>query len=314
MASDRTPLAELEQDARGLAARLPELMADARRLAQTVVHGIHGRRRAGPGDTFWQFRHYSTNDPRGQIDWRRSAGSDHLFVREREWEAAHTVWLWADLSPSMRFRSAAVLVSKRDRALVLTLALGELLAEGGERVGFLDVLPPTASRRVVERLAVALVARDRAAGDADSLPPPVRIGELSDVILVSDFLEPAEVIAARLRSLANRGVGGHLVEVLDPAEETLPYHGRAEIIGLEGDESMIAERVEGLRAAYTTRLAAHRQAIADVARSLGWSILRHRTDRPAAEALFGLHARVSGRAGADAAMTPRRSEPMETQP
>ena len=32
------------------------------------------------------------------IDWRRSASSDNLFVREREWEAAHTVWLWVDLS------------------------------------------------------------------------------------------------------------------------------------------------------------------------------------------------------------------------
>jgi len=47
-------------------------------------------------------------------------------VREREWEAAHTFWLWPDISPSMAFRSHLSPISKRDRALVLTLAVAEL--------------------------------------------------------------------------------------------------------------------------------------------------------------------------------------------
>ena len=136
---------DLEREAHGLADRLPDLLLDALRVAKTVAHGMHGRRRAGPGETFWQFRQFQPRC-RPLIDWRRSASSDQLYVREREWEAAHTVWLWPDLSPSMEFKSHLSTVTKRDRALVLTLAAAELLVRGGERVGFLGLTRPTASR------------------------------------------------------------------------------------------------------------------------------------------------------------------------
>ena len=73
----------LEGEAHALADRLPELMLEALRVANTVAHGIHGRRRAGTGETFWQFRQFQASDPATVIDWRRSASSDHLYVRER---------------------------------------------------------------------------------------------------------------------------------------------------------------------------------------------------------------------------------------
>ena len=106
----------------------------SRRLSRT---DLHGRRRAGPGETFWQFRQFQASDTLRQIDWRRSASSDHLYVREREWEAAHTVWLWPDLSQSMNFRSHLAPTTKRDRAVLLMLAAAELLVRGGERVAML---------------------------------------------------------------------------------------------------------------------------------------------------------------------------------
>jgi len=91
----------LEEAAQDLAAKLPALLVEARRVASTVAQGTHGRRRPGPGETFWQYRSFEQGDSATLVDWRRSAGSSHLFVREREWEAAHTVWIWLDLSPSM---------------------------------------------------------------------------------------------------------------------------------------------------------------------------------------------------------------------
>ncbi|HYH70868.1 MAG TPA: DUF58 domain-containing protein, partial [Methyloceanibacter sp.] len=120
---------------------MPSLLVEAQRVAHTVTHGTHGRRRAGPGETFWQFRHFDQNDSHAGIDWRRSGSSDTLYVREREWEAAHTVWLWVDLSPSMQFRSRLAKILKESRAVVLGLALTELLARGGERVGVMGGLP-----------------------------------------------------------------------------------------------------------------------------------------------------------------------------
>jgi len=278
-----------EAEAHGLAARMPVLLIESQRVAHTVAHGTHGRRRAGPGETFWQFRHFDQNDARTGIDWRRSASSDHLFVREREWEAAHTVWLWVDLSPSMRFRSSLSHVTKESRALVLALALAELLARGGERVGVFG-RPPFTGRAAARRVAEVLMGDTSEA----SLPPNAKLSRFSECLLFSDFLEPIPEMAERFEEIAEQGVRGHLIQVLDPAEETLPYAGRTEFAASEGRDRMIAGRAENLRERYQERLKRHRTDLADMTRRLGWSFLMHHTDRPPEEALLSIHTRLAG--------------------
>ena len=127
----------LRRDAERVAGALPPLMAEARRLAATVASGVHGRRRAGPGETFWQYRQAMPGDPLTAIDWRRSARSDHVYIREMEWEAAQTVWIWRDDAQSMDWRSDAAPRSKGARAALLALSLAVLLARGGERFGLI---------------------------------------------------------------------------------------------------------------------------------------------------------------------------------
>src|SRR6266705_5005765 len=142
---------------RSLAASMPRLILEARRIAATIIHGLHGRRRAGSGENFWQYRRFVSGEPASRVDWRRSARDDHLYVREREWEAAHTVWIWPDRSPSMAFASALVRDTKLDRTLVVTFALAHVLVEGGERIGIPGLMRPTASRNVIEKMAQAIV-------------------------------------------------------------------------------------------------------------------------------------------------------------
>src|SRR6201995_1240419 len=132
----------IRHDAATLSARLPSLVIAARRVAQTVRHGVHGRRRAGSGETFWQFRPFLSGEPSTRIDWRRSAREERAFVREREWESAHTVWIWFDRSPSMRFASSLGPASKVARAALLALALADLGVAGGERAGLLGLTRP----------------------------------------------------------------------------------------------------------------------------------------------------------------------------
>src|SRR5829696_5282745 len=86
------------EGARALASVMPRLVLESRRIAATVIHGLHGRRRAGSGENFWQFRRFVFGEPARRVDWRRSARDEHLYVREQEWEAAHTVWIWPDRS------------------------------------------------------------------------------------------------------------------------------------------------------------------------------------------------------------------------
>jgi uncharacterized protein (DUF58 family) len=278
------------ETARALAARLPELLVTARRIAANVMFGLHGRRHPGPGETFWQFRPYGAGEPARQIDWRRSARDFHLYVREREWEASQTVWLWVDLSPSMDFHSRLSTTTKLDRAVILMLALAEMLGRGGERVGMPGLAEPRVGRDAADRLAEVL-ARTSLAGDWPVLD---RVGRFSDMVIFSDFLAEPDTLREHLRAVAGRGAGMHLMQIFDPAEEAFPYEGRLEFRDPETGDTWLTERAGGLRADYRTRLEGHRALIRSFARPAGFSFGIHHTDRPAAEGLLFLQARLAG--------------------
>ena len=279
-----------EEAALSLAAALPRLLVAARRASATVVHGLHGRRRSGVGENFWQFRRYTDGDATTRIDWRRSARDEHVYIREQEWEAAHTVWLWIDRSRSMGFRSSLSETSKLERAVVLGLALADVLVRGGERVGLLGLTRPTANRLAIEKLAQSLAF---AGDDASHLPSAsAPIARLAEAVLIGDLLAPEEEIEAAVANLAGRGGRGHLVMIVDPVEETFPFSGRTEFLDPDASTKLVAGRAEDWRAGYEERLARHRAALAEIARRHGWSFVIHRTDRPATEPLLALHARL----------------------
>ncbi|MDY0240771.1 MAG: DUF58 domain-containing protein [Rhodospirillaceae bacterium] len=284
------PWPGLTQRAEALAAGLPALLAEAERVAAAVREGAHGRRRSGAGDDFWQFRPYRPGDPAAAVDWRQSGKSDRLYVRENEWTAAETVWLWVDDSASMRWRSVTRLPEKKQRAHVIALALAFLLIEAGERVGVLGQdETPVSDRAGIARLAAMLTA------PADGEAPPREVPrERGHLVLFSDFLSPEDDVDPWLQGLSGRGAKGHLVQILDPAEIDFPYQGRVLFSGLEGEPAYRSERAEDLAHAYTARLAALQDRLAGQARHLGWSVDAARTDEAAQAALIRLHAAVGG--------------------
>ena len=284
---------------RTLAASMPRLILEARRVAATVIHGLHGRRRAGPGENFWQYRRFVSGEPASRVDWRRSARDDHLYVREQEWEAAHTMWIWPDRSPSMNFVSPLVRDSKLFRTLVIALALAEVLVEAGERVGIPGLTRPTGSRNVVDRMAQAIV-HDQA--ERASLPPNFAPSPLAEVVLLSDLWSDIGDVRRTITQLSGSGAHGHVVQIVDPAEETFPYWGRVEFVEPEGFGRITAGRAETWRTDYTARVERHRAEIRAETDRLGWRFIIHRTDRPASELLIALHARIGA---GDSAMRPQ---------
>jgi uncharacterized protein (DUF58 family) len=286
---------------RKLASRIPRLILEARRVASTVIHGLHGRRRAGQGENFWQYRRFTSGEPASQVDWRRSARDDHLYVREREWEASHTIWLWADRSPSMDFNSHLTEWSKLDRALVVSFALAEVLVQGGERVGIPGLMRPTANRNVIEKMAQA-IGHDE--DERASLPPNFAPAPFSEVLLLSDLWSPIPEFRKIIGQLAANGARGHVVQVVDPAEETFPYSGRVEFVESEGLGSVTAGRAETWRNDYQILLVNHRAALRAECEQFGWSFTVHRTDRGPTELLFAIHARMG--AGAQAVVKARQ--------
>ncbi len=286
---------EPRQHAEQLAAKLPPLLVAAERVAATVAQGVHGRRRVGQGETFWQFRRYGSGDPAHAIDWRQSARSRHLFVRETEWEAAQTVWLWRDTSASMRYRSHERLATKAERADLLLLATAAMLVRGAERFALLGAgFPPASGRAAFHRLA-ATVLRNVERGEGH--PPFEPLPRYAQVLLIGDFLAPLEHTREAVMRFAARGVRGQLLQILDPAETNLPFKGRIRFTGLENEPPVMLGRVEALRARYRQRVADHRAALADLARHAGWGFIAHTTDRPPQAALLSLYTALAPRTG-----------------
>ena len=281
-----TQFSKLQHEADGLSAGLPPLMVEADHLAASVSLGVHGRRRAGMGESFWQFRRYASHDSSAAIDWRQSAKSQHIFVREREWEAAQTVWFWRDASANMSFKSGAV--SKRARADLLLLALASLLVRGGERVGFIGMEGGAGA----SRLALTRMGRAMFAPTTDALPPAAPLKRGNQLVWFSDFLD--EGVFDTMKRLSHVGVAGHLVRIIDPAEEDFPYTGRTRFESPAGQEDEIFGRAERVRAPYRARFTAHGERIAEAASKLGWTCTVHRTDNAPQGSLIALHAAIGG--------------------
>ncbi|MCE0505444.1 MULTISPECIES: DUF58 domain-containing protein [unclassified Roseivivax] len=287
-----TPELALRARAEGEAARLPPLLARAEQLAGTVLLGEHGRRRAGLGDDFWQYRPLMPGDNYRAIDWRRSARSDSQFVKDREWQIAQSVMLWVDRAASMRFASEPRLPEKADRARLLGLAVAILLSRAGERVGLTGfTLPPRRGAAQLLRLAEFFSdaeAEDYATPEARGMIPHAR------AIFVSDFLGDFDGIEAALAKAADRGVRGVLLQVLDPAEEAFPYRGRTIFQSVGGSMAHETLKATDLKARYLERLAERKDRLDYLARVTGWQYSCHHTSETAQSALLWLWRALDG--------------------
>ena len=277
----------LRARAETLGQSLPPLLAAAEHLSATVILGEHGRRRAGMGDEFWQYRPAHAGDSARMIDWRRSARADAHFVREREWQAAQSVTLWVDTSRSMAFTGDKARPPKADRARLLALALAVLLLRGGERVGLAgDAAPPRSGRAQVDRLALAL------AGDgAADYGAPVASGMVAHgrAVFLSDFLGDMTGVEQAMARASDKGVRGALVQVLDPAEESFPFDGRTIFESMGGTLRHETLRAGDLKARYLARLAERKDRLAALGRASGWHSLTHHTGESAQAALLWLY-------------------------
>ncbi len=285
----------LRRDAEKVGGALPPLLASAERLAASVAMGGHGRKRAGTGETFWQYRRAMPGDVMTAVDWRRSARSDKLYIREMEWEAAQTVSLWADDALAMDYKSDPSGRSKADRAKLLTLALSVLLVKAGERVALLgtDAAQPRSGETQLRRMAMTL-AQEREDRPDYGAPPQERITPGGRAVFFSDFMGPKDEIFDGLARAAEHNVSGVFVQIVDEAEEAFPFDGRVIFESMAGVVQFETQRAKALKEAYLDRLAERRAILQDTARRTGWQCLIHRTSQSPRQALLWLYGAIGG--------------------
>ena len=281
-----TNSAKLRSRAGAEAQRLPPLLARAQHLASGIILGAHGRRRAGSGDEFWQFRPAHSGDPAHRIDWRRSARFDAHYIRETEWQAAQSVFFWCDRSQGMQFASAHELDTKADRSAILTLALADLLMRGGERVGLLA--PNLPARNGEFQLAHMANQLDGLSETDFGVPQTTAIPARAHAVFFSDFLGDMDQITGALQHAVDAGVKGVLVQVLDPQEEEFPFRGRTIFETRGRSVTFETRKASALRDRYLVRLAERKDALELITRRAGWRYICHHTDQSAQKALLWL--------------------------
>jgi uncharacterized protein (DUF58 family) len=281
----------ISQRAEQLSQSLPPLLVEAERIAATVILGMHGRRRAGPGENFWQYRNYAAGDSTQRIDWHRSAKSDTIYIRDNEWEAANTLWLWSNSNARMNFKSHLASETKRHHAQILQLAMASLAARAHERIGALG----SSYRAGLGKLALHQMVKWCETENESPLPQPTNMQRQSTALLISDFLDEPQEISRALAPLAQSGVRGHILQIADPAEETLPYSGRVEFLGLDVAAKFMANKTTELRKEYIEAYLGQRAYVQQMASRLGWSFTVHRTDQSLTSTLLKLYMLVGDR-------------------
>lgn len=276
----------LRQKAAAEAERIPDLILQGERIATSILSGEHAQHRAGSGEKFWQYREYDPSDRPQDIDWRQTAKGDRVFIRQKEWQTTQTALFWCQNNAAMAYHSDKSLPSKHDAAIVMALALSILATNAGEQIAALNSNDmPGRQDNAMEKMAQHMV-NDK----TDELPDTTAMKAIknSTIFLLGDFLAPVDGIKDRLRHLRERSDNIVLIQILDPAELTLPFDGR--IIFRSPDSTtqhseQLVENIETVRDEYQKRIHAHIKALAALCRKQGWHYIQHRTDASAGESL-----------------------------
>ncbi|MEZ0225900.1 MAG: DUF58 domain-containing protein [Alphaproteobacteria bacterium] len=269
-----------------IAGNLPGLLLEADKVAHTFMKGLHGRRRVGQGETFWQFRQYEPGDQPRDIDWRQSAKRDDVFIRQREWEASQTAWLYRDATESMNYRGYKNLPTKKEFAEILLLATAIVILNGGEQVSLLGTnLAPQTTYNSIQRIFEYLPVQTHL---AQTGRPVV---SRSEVVLFSDFFYPLEQLTVFCESLARRNVKGSLVQVHCPSEKTLPFKGRMKFYDIEasGAPPITLPQVEAVREEYERKFIVHQESLRQAAESWGWRFMAADTSQKPEDVLGRLY-------------------------
>lgn len=279
------PFLFLRRRAEEAAAAVPALKTRAEKAAASVLAGDHPRRRAGPaGDKFWKYREYDPSDRPQDIDWRQSARGDRIFIRQKEWQTPQTALFWCRRDGSMDYASRADLPSKQEDALVLTLALAILMEGAGDLVGLADgSLRPSRAEAAIGKMALHFFESETGA-----LPDPalMNLPSGAEIVLAGDFLSPPEETGNALRALRARAGGLTLIQVMDPAELSLPFEGRVTFESPGGGARHTAEHVPSIRGAYESRIRTHIDDVKSLCRRHGCRWIFHTTDRDVRDTLL----------------------------
>ena len=266
----------LEQVHREVIERLGNVSVTARQAVESVLAGQHRSVRRGLSVEFAGHREYQPGDDLRHLDWLVYARSDRYDIRQYEEETKLRATIILDTSGSMGYGSGRQ--SKLAYAQALTAALGFLMIRQSDAVGLVacdtavrHFIPPGST--MAHFLNVLAALEKTAPGNETSLAPVLeeianRLHRRGLVILITDTFDDPKALLKAIHYLRYRKQEVRLFQVLDPQEQSFPFQGMIEFIGLEREPRL---KLDGdrVRAHYRRVFQEHQQRLQSGCHSCG---------------------------------------------
>ena len=199
------------------------------------------------GIEFSDLRQYQTSDDASRIDWKNSAATEELYVKEYEEEKDLDVFIILDASDSMMFGTADKL--KSEYAAIVAAALAYASIDMGINVGFGIygddelVMLPDGGQAQYQKILTEVTRFDNYGGEfnlEDALDSVVgQIKENTSIFLISDFLgvegswkSKMLVASKKFRHVLN-------IMVRDLRDYKLPEAGNFRFEDISGDGQLV---------------------------------------------------------------------------
>lgn len=260
---------------------LPDLLLRADKLANILHTGSHGRKKSGLGERFWQFRGYHHGDDIKRIDWRQSAKSDALYIRQSEWEAAQTALFWLDTRKSMFVKSKPSLFSKYEAACLIASTLALATIKAGENIFNLNApeVPANHTAKTCHQHARYWLSAEES---KDIVLPHLTIPKSLKngcAIILSDGWDDLNEIGHMLKNLRQKCDKVLFIQIHDPIELNLDLSGAIEFEDFSKTDTSLFQNVTDIRSAYKDRVREHLNAFAKMCHTLNVNHIHACTDR-----------------------------------
>ncbi|PCJ97506.1 MAG: DUF58 domain-containing protein [Zetaproteobacteria bacterium] len=268
---------QLRREAEHHVSDLPALIMRAEKISADVTHGIHAQRKSGLGEKFWQFREYQSTDRPQDIDWRQSAKTDHVLIKQKEWQTTQKTYFWCASGASMAFTSDPKRHTKQEAAQIITLSIALLLRQSEEQIGTFGDIKTGHSENKIQKIGQLLLQQ---ASTESPLPDTTHFAlpHHASFIGTGDFLCPIEDITRCMHSISANAQNGIIVQILDPAELNLNYKGRIRFRGVHNDELELINNVSSIRDDYIQRINNHIDQVKLLCHEQNWSYILHNTN------------------------------------
>ncbi|XHR29262.1 MAG: DUF58 domain-containing protein [Chthoniobacteraceae bacterium] len=227
--------------------KLEALTLRSRTLVEGFRAGSHASPLKGASIEFADHRQYVKGDNLRNLDWKVFGRTERYFIKQYEEETNLRVYVMIDGSGSMGFRSGEHL-SKYDYACRIAASLGYIVGKQQDSLGLTiyddkvrEEIPARGGMRHF-RLILERLAAHRPEGRTDTGKALHALAERTFrrglIVLMSDLLDDPEAIFKAVAHFRKKLHDVILIQLLDPAELTLPFERVAQFVDMETGEKL----------------------------------------------------------------------------